>query len=85
MCGLADHDTPLLWLLALCDHCHLSAAFDTLLAAVDELKLDYPEAPKILAYFVGRAIADDVMHPKFLQERKDLSNASAAEVWPVLA
>lgn len=56
------------------------SAFDTLLAAVDELKLDYPEAPKVLAYFIGRAIADDVMHPKFLQERKDLSNSSATEV-----
>eukprot|EP00123_Amoebidium_parasiticum_P015346 comp22917_c1_seq2/m.36271 comp22917_c1_seq2/g.36271 ORF comp22917_c1_seq2/g.36271 comp22917_c1_seq2/m.36271 type:complete len:416 (-) comp22917_c1_seq2:394-1641(-) len=54
--------------------------FDTLLASAGDLVLDNPEAPQLLAYFIGRAIADDVLHPSFVSSRLDMSNDDAREV-----
>eukprot|EP00123_Amoebidium_parasiticum_P009214 comp19331_c0_seq1/m.22240 comp19331_c0_seq1/g.22240 ORF comp19331_c0_seq1/g.22240 comp19331_c0_seq1/m.22240 type:complete len:346 (-) comp19331_c0_seq1:631-1668(-) len=58
----------------------LVKAFDLLLASVDDLALDVPEAPTHLAHFIGRALSDEVLPPRFLAEHKDLSNPKADEI-----
>ena len=42
--------------------------FTRLLAAADDLELDNPDASHVLALFLGRAIVDEVLPPKFLAE-----------------
>lgn len=46
----------------------VSAAFARLLVAADDLALDIPEAGHMLALFLARAIADEVLPPRFLTE-----------------
>ena len=40
--------------------------FQDLIAALDDLCLDVPDAPDFVAIFVARAIVDDVLPPSFL-------------------
>jgi len=46
-------------------------AFDTLLGAITELEVDTPGASHILANFLARAAADDVVSPAYLAERSE--------------
>eukprot|EP00124_Ichthyophonus_hoferi_P000240 Ihof_evm24s8 gene=Ihof_evmTU24s8 len=55
-------------------------AFDALLISAEDLVLDVPEAPILLGHFIGRAIADEVLHPSFLSERKELGNQMARDI-----
>ncbi|PIK48090.1 putative programmed cell death protein 4-like [Apostichopus japonicus] len=46
----------------------LSFAFDHLLNSLRDLSLDTPDAPLVVGQFIARAVADDCLPPKFLQE-----------------
>lgn len=43
-------------------------AFTRLLRDADELKLDVPEASKLLGNFIARAVADDLLSPKVVED-----------------
>ncbi|KAA0186625.1 hypothetical protein HAZT_HAZT006205 [Hyalella azteca] len=47
---------------------HYAKGYDLLLKNVDDLALDAPAAPTILANFIARSIADDCIPPKFLTQ-----------------
>ncbi|UYV75872.1 PDCD4 [Cordylochernes scorpioides] len=47
---------------------HLAAGFQTLLAALPDLVLDTPEAPVALGNFLARAVADDCLPPRFVED-----------------
>lgn len=44
----------------------MSLGFTRLLASVEDLALDIPDAPHLLALFLGRAVVDEVLAPSFL-------------------
>lgn len=44
----------------------ISQAFENLLANLNDLILDIPDAPTVLGNFIARAIADDCIPPKFI-------------------
>lgn len=44
----------------------ITKALESLLANLDDLVLDVPDAPTILGNFIARAIADDCIPPKFI-------------------
>ncbi|KAL1508922.1 hypothetical protein ABEB36_003741 [Hypothenemus hampei] len=46
-------------------------AFENLLADLNDLKLDIPDAPIVLGNFVARAIADDCIPPRFIVDVKE--------------
>lgn len=46
----------------------LALGFTRLLAAAEDLALDCPDAPHLLALFLGRAIVDEALPPRFLAE-----------------
>ena len=46
----------------------VALGFTRLLAAADDLELDIPDASHLLSLFLGRAIVDEVLPPKFLVE-----------------
>merc|ERR1712142_702894 len=48
----------------------LVIAFNHLLTNLADLSLDTPDAPSIVGQFIARAIADDCLPPKFLQQFK---------------
>lgn len=48
----------------------LSRGFDILLKEVDDLTIDMPDAPDMIGKFVARAIADDLLPPKFVAAYK---------------
>nr|CAI5853185.1 unnamed protein product [Callosobruchus analis] len=52
----------------------ISKAFESLLANINDLKLDVPDAPTIIGNFIARAIADDCIPPKFIQTMKEKSD-----------
>lgn len=55
--------------------------FDGLVAELDDLTLDTPEAPKFLGQFIARAVADDCLPPKYVSNYKgnvERSNALLA-------
>ncbi|XP_023021929.1 programmed cell death 4 [Leptinotarsa decemlineata] len=49
-------------------------AFESLLANLNELILDIPDAPTVLGNFIARAIADDCIPPKFIVTTKEKSD-----------
>ncbi|XP_071946736.1 programmed cell death protein 4-like [Antedon mediterranea] len=49
---------------------HLQMAFLRLLEGLPELTLDTPGAPEMLGQFIARAIADDCLPPRFIQDFK---------------
>ena len=55
------------------------AAFDYLLRQLPDLVLDAPDAPVVLGNFMARAIADDCIPPKFLQNFKGHVESDAAK------
>ena len=44
----------------------MQKGFRMLMEALDDLCLDVPEAPDLLALFTARAIVDDILPPSFL-------------------
>ena len=48
----------------------MEAGFEALVGSVDDLAIDVPEAPSLLALFLARAVLDETLAPKFLQERQ---------------
>ncbi|XP_022900278.1 programmed cell death protein 4 [Onthophagus taurus] len=51
----------------------ITKAFENLLANVNDLILDIPDAPTVIGNFIARAIADDCIPPKFLITMKEKS------------
>lgn len=47
----------------------LAKAFERLLETIDDLSLDIPAAPKYVAQFIAKAVADDVLPPAFLMDK----------------
>eukprot|EP01051_Picozoa_sp_SAG22_P020459 SAG22_NODE_4145_length_1368_cov_1.371946_2_plen_137_part_00 len=43
-----------------------------LVQSVDDLAIDVPEAPSLLALFLARAVLDEILPPKFLQQLQEL-------------
>lgn len=52
----------------------ISKAFENLLANLNDLILDIPDAPIVLGNFIARAIADDCIPPKFITIMKEKSD-----------
>ncbi|XP_018580034.1 programmed cell death protein 4 [Anoplophora glabripennis] len=52
----------------------ISKAFENLLANLNDLILDIPDAPTVLGNFIARAIADDCIPPKFIQRTREKSD-----------
>lgn len=52
----------------------ISKAFENLLANLNDLILDLPDAPIVLGNFIARAIADDCIPPKFITIMKEKSD-----------
>ncbi len=48
----------------------IGRAFDALLSQLPDLTLDAPDAPAILGNFMARAVADDCIPPRFIQNYK---------------
>lgn len=55
----------------------MQKGFKSLLASVDDLKLDVPAAEDDLALFLARAVVDDILPPAFLQK---LSCGEASQI-----
>ncbi len=57
-------------LVSLCPHIisheQLEQGFARLLASVEDIALDTPNAPRLLALFLGRAVVDELLAPSFL-------------------
>ncbi|XP_030748820.1 programmed cell death protein 4 [Sitophilus oryzae] len=49
-------------------------AFENLLANLNDLILDIPDAPVVLGNFIARAIADDCIPPRFIVSTKEKSD-----------
>ncbi|XP_054259063.1 programmed cell death protein 4 [Macrosteles quadrilineatus] len=49
----------------------IALAFDTLLRNLPDLMLDTPDAPTVLGNFLARAVADDCLPPKIIQQFKE--------------
>lgn len=52
----------------------ISKAFENLLANINDLILDIPDAPTVLGNFIARAVADDCIPPKFIMVTKEKSD-----------
>ncbi|CAH1970618.1 unnamed protein product [Acanthoscelides obtectus] len=52
----------------------ISKAFESLLANINDLMLDVPDAPTVIGNFIARAIADDCIPPKFIHTMKEKSD-----------
>lgn len=55
----------------------ITRAFESLLANLNDLLLDIPDASTILGNFIARAIADDCIPPKFLKTVKNINDSPA--------
>ena len=49
-------------------HSHVARAFERLLEQADDLTLDVPNAPDMLAKFLARAVHDEILPPAFLTD-----------------
>lgn len=49
----------------------IEAGFDVLLSQLDDLVLDTPDASVVLGNFIGRAVADDCIPPRYITSRKE--------------
>ncbi|KAJ8984628.1 hypothetical protein NQ317_009856 [Molorchus minor] len=52
----------------------ISKAFENLLANLNDLILDIPDAPTVIGNFIARAVADDCIPPKFIMTMKGKSD-----------
>lgn len=48
----------------------ITKAFENILAGINDLKLDCPEAPTLIGNFIARAIADECIPPCFIDQTK---------------
>ena len=46
----------------------MQKGFLTIVAAVDDLQIDVPDAPDLVANFVARAVVDDILPPAFVDK-----------------
>ena len=46
----------------------MQKGFLTVVAAVDDLQIDVPDAPDLVANFVARAVVDDILPPAFVDK-----------------
>lgn len=44
----------------------MQKGFKDVVAALDDLKIDVPEAPGLAATFIARAVVDDILPPSFV-------------------
>ncbi|CAH1258484.1 PDCD4 [Branchiostoma lanceolatum] len=51
-------------------HREMAAAFDSILDDLSDLTLDTPDAPHVVGSFIARAVADDVLPPKYVTNYK---------------
>lgn len=54
----------------------IQKAFDMLLSNLPDSILDTPEAPHVLGNFIARAVADDCLPPKFVQQLSQKGQSS---------
>lgn len=52
----------------------ITKAFENILADIDDLVLDIPDAPTLIGNFIARAIADECIPPKFIDQTKKKSD-----------
>ena len=45
----------------------MQKGFLSLVQAVDDLQIDVPDAPNLIATFVARAVIDDILPPSFVE------------------
>lgn len=50
---------------------HIERAFASILSVLDELITDIPQACHQLAYFIARAVQDEVVRPSFVDDHQD--------------
>jgi programmed cell death protein 4 len=48
----------------------IARGFDELLSAIDDLRLDTPDAHTLIGQFIARCVADDCLPPKFINSYK---------------
>ena len=65
--------------------CDLISAMDQLLLNLPDLVLDTPEAPTILGNFIARAVADDILAPRYLNSYQGKVTCDLAKYVPSLA
>jgi len=58
----------------------VTQGFDSLIDCLDDLMLDVPNAPQLLALFMGRAIVDDVLPPSYVGQIASGGSPHVAEV-----
>ena len=46
----------------------MQKGFLSIVAAVDDLQIDVPDAPDLVASFVARAVVDDILPPAFVNK-----------------
>ena len=46
----------------------MQKGFLNLVYSVDDLKIDVPEAPDLVATFIARAVVDDILPPAFVDK-----------------
>ncbi|CAH8505727.1 unnamed protein product [Heterobilharzia americana] len=49
------------------NHAHIQQGFQLVLSEIGDLIIDVPKAPEYLGRFIARAIADDILPPKFIE------------------
>ncbi len=57
----------------------MQKGFLTIVAAVDDLQIDVPDAPDLVANFVARAVVDDILPPAFVDKLPPGSSSALAK------
>ncbi|KAK9864764.1 hypothetical protein WJX84_007393 [Apatococcus fuscideae] len=63
----------------------MQKGFQDLVMALDDLSLDVPDAPELLAMFVSRAIVDDILPPAFLTQQASSAGRNSSNVGQMLS
>jgi len=58
----------------------LRKGFEATINWVDDLKLDVPDAPELLALFLARAVVDEILPPAMIAKIKDDEGMSVVDV-----
>jgi len=58
----------------------IERSFELLLGSIDELLLDFPDVVHHLGHFLARAVADEILPPRFITNHLELSNPHSREV-----
>lgn len=54
--------------------------FEAVIHSVDDLKLDVPEAPELIALFLARAVVDDILPPAMIDKIEDREGSAICDV-----